>query len=302
VFRPKPGSRKADSLAPPAEAHLRLLRGEYVEVETGEWIPSSLDALESMWMRWTYGSHQVFCKYAKKIFSSKNLLPLERFDLLAFVSAYGATAVFYPLTILWILFLSPAHTSALTFLILYLPTSLAAIVVYQRCLRALDVPFSQKLWRLFVGYFVIEPFIFLVSLKATYNYVTGKPQGWKVTAKQVEATPTWAEVIGRHSVAIIFGVSILAAIALSWGVRFDFSLTALVQYLPTALMASGLLLCVALYGREGRNAENAIASSTIDAHQARRVRDDVVGAILEVDDTPHASFVGGVAAQTVDSL
>jgi len=75
-------------------AYLRGYTVRYVDVASGEWIPSSLDALESMWMRWGYGGFQVLFKYARRILTSPNLAPLERFDLLTFMGSYlvGALA------------------------------------------------------------------------------------------------------------------------------------------------------------------------------------------------------------------
>ena len=241
----------------------------YADVTSGEWIPSSLDALESMWLRWSYGAMQVLSKYWRSIVSTPNLRPLERLDLLAFVFGYAATAVYFPLSLLWILFLSPGQVTFLTLLMLYLPIVASAIVVHRRYASQLDAPLGRKLWSLYAGHFLIEPFIFVVSLKALFNFAIGVGQGWKVTAKSVEETPSWPQVVSRHRVIVGFATALLVLLVASWGLRFDFAPSAFVSYLPTALMAVNLLLCVALYGRQGRNAGNAIEGTTVDAYLAR---------------------------------
>jgi len=250
-------------------AYLRGYTVRYVDVASGEWIPSSLDALESMWMRWGYGGFQVLFKYARRILTSPNLAPLERFDLLTFMGSYLVGALAFPMSLLWILTLPPARVGVLTFVLTFLPPAITAMVVHRRYTSELSVSRAKKLWDLYAGVFVMDAFIVAVCLRAVINFLLGVKQGWKPTAKGLEARPTWPQVIARNLYVVGLAVTILVVLAAAWGSHTGFALAQLPSYLPQAFVAFNLILCIVLYGRQGRNPEARIEGTTIDGYQLR---------------------------------
>jgi len=249
-------------------AYTRGYTSRYVDVPTGEWIPSSLDALESMWMRWAYGGFQVLFKYHRGIVKSRNLAPLERLDMLTFMASHLA-ALFYPLSMFWFLFFPPARVGILTFVMIFLPPAISALVISRRYSSELSVSASKKLWDLYAGFFLIQPFILLVGLKGVFNFLVGVKQGWRVTAKHVEDKPSWPQVLARHRYVLGVASAILLTLVAAWGIQTGFSPAELMNYLPPAFISFNLILCVVLYGRQGRSAENYIEGTTIDGYALR---------------------------------
>jgi len=115
----------------------------------------------------------------------------------------------------------------------------------------------------------MDAFIVAVCLRAVINFLLGVKQGWKPTAKGLETTPTWPQVISRNLYVLGLAVTILAALGAAWGSYTGFSVALLPGYLPPAFVSINLILCVLLYGRQGRNAEDGIEGTTIDGYEFR---------------------------------
>jgi hypothetical protein len=246
----------------------------YRNVVTGEWIPTSLDALESMWLRWTYGGQQVFFKYFREIMTTPNLRPLERLDLVTFILHYFVGAMFFPLSLAWSLFLAPAQVGVWSLIMMYAPLLASGALIYQRYTRHLRVSPAQKLWRWYAGTFLVEAYIFTVQLQGVVNFLTGRPQGWRVTAKSVETIPSWGEVASRHSTRLLLALGMVLCVLAVWAVRFSFSNHALFFYSPLLLTAVFLVHSIVAFGRSGRVQGNHAGSATIDSYLRRTSRGD----------------------------
>lgn len=242
----------------------------YIDVPTGEWIPSSLDALESMWMRWAYGGFQVLFKYFRRIATTKGLAPMERVDLLTFLVSYGASAVFYPLSVLWFLAFPPGRVGIVTFLMINVPPLVYAWVVHRRYTSELTVSPAKKFWDLYAGFLLIETFVLVVSMRAVFNFLVGVKQGWRVTSKGLEQRPSWWQVLVRNAYVVGLAVAILCGLVAAWGLHTGFAVNlAAASYLPLAFVAVNLLLCVFIFGRQVRRAEASIEGTTIDGYNLR---------------------------------
>ncbi len=251
-------------------AYTRGYTSRYVDVATGEWIPSSLDALTSMYMRWAYGGFQVLFKYFRQIITTRGLAPLERIDLLTFLASYAASPLVYPISVLWFLVFPPGRVGALTFVMIFVPPLINAWIVHRRYTRELNTSAVKKLWDLYAGFFMIAgAFIQAVGLRAVFNFLVGAKQGWRVTSKGLEQRPGWAQVIAHNAYVIGLATVTLAALIAAWGWRTDFAAASVVYYLPPAFISVNLLLCVMIYGRQGRNAEALIEGTTIDGYNFR---------------------------------
>lgn len=259
----------AEDLLKTVTAYVHGYTTRYMDVPTGEWIPSSIDALESMWMRWTYGSYQVLFKYFKQIATAKGLPFMARFDLLFYLIAYSVGGLIYPLSFLWVLIYPPLIVGILTSVMIIVPPLIYAHVVHRRYTSQLSISSSKKFWDLYAGFFLIDTFILAVSLRGAFNFLVGLKQGWRVTSKGLEEKPGAWQVITRN--IYVTGVATLVLIALfaTWGWHTGFALERIPAYLPLAFFATNLLLCVFIYGRQVREEEASIEGTTIDKYTLR---------------------------------
>lgn len=241
----------------------------YLDVPTGEWIPSSLDALESMWMRWAYGGFQVLSKYFRPILKSKGLSAVQRIDLLTFVTSYALVPLLYPISLLWYLVFPPGRVGTLTFMMIVVPPLISAWVVHRRYTSELNVSRSKKMNDLWAGLFLIDTFIVVVALRAVFNFIVGIKQGWRVTAKGLEGQLHWWQVPRRNAYVIGLAGIMLITLLAAWGWHTGFSMNRIVDYLPLALVAANLLLCVVLYGRQVRKPDATIEGTHIDGYNLR---------------------------------
>jgi hypothetical protein len=148
--------------------------------------------------------------------------------------------------------LTPANLNLTLLVIYFIPAFLRMIVSYQFYLKNSKMPFVRKLWNLYAGFFIVDSFIFITSIKAVINFILRKPQGWKITPKNVEGVPSWKSVIMNRRGTLLFSCSILAIILIKWIFAFNCNLAALISYFPAMLMYFNVLICVLLYGKEGR--------------------------------------------------
>ena len=250
-------------------AHRHGYTNRYIDVPTGEWIPSSLGALESMWMRWAYGGFQVLFKYIHQIATTKGLRFLERVDLLTFLVSYCANGLFYLVSLLWLLVFPPRRVGLLTFVMIFVPQIICGWVVHRRYTRELSVSPAKKLWYLYSGFSMIHSFVLATGLRAGANFLVGAKQGWQVTSKGLEERPSRLQVIKQNSYIVGLALVILFSLTAAWGGHTGFAIDRLVDYSPLAFFAVNLLLCVFIFGRQGRNSEALIEGTTIDGYQFR---------------------------------
>lgn len=237
---------------------------EYMNVPTGEWVPSSLKALDSMWMRWTYGGFQVLFKYFRPIVTAKGLSRMQRIDLATMLVSYGTSPLTYPLAFLWFAVLPAAQAALLVSLVLWLPMLLCAGVMWRHHRGADRRPMLKRLGDLYAGMFLVETFILAVQTRAVVNFIAGKKQGWLVTAKGTEDRPRGLEVLtGNRFMVGLSGLTIVALVA-GWGHCHGFAASALFGYLVVALIPVQLLLCIVVYGGEVQGADEDVLTAVID--------------------------------------
>src|SRR5690606_14726012 len=159
--------------------------GKSLNIETGEWIPSSLKALESMWVRWNYGTSQVLFKYFRKIYSQKTTL-IEKADITFHILSHIAMGLFYPVVLLFQLFFQGWATNIFVLFVFFGPQIIGALVSYFKFQKQQNVSFFNKIKYLYFGFFFIEVFIIATQLKSSFNYIFSIPQGWEVTEKGIE--------------------------------------------------------------------------------------------------------------------
>jgi hypothetical protein len=246
--------------------------GKYKTICAGEWTPLSLEAIDSMWMRWTYGSYQAVFKYLPSVLASKNYLFSEKVDFLCMTADFFLSNVVLLILPLWLFYFSPERVAYLSILTVYVVPILLGVTTYKHRLSRSSMPFWRKIWLLFTAFFVLVPFIYVTQMKAAIKFLTGRKQDWRVTSKSIEsieALPPWRYIIWRHIVPIGMG-SLLLLISISmWGYRYNFSKEYTLLYFPTIFFSLSLFLSIVLFGRSGRSTANQTAGATVDEYFKR---------------------------------
>ncbi|MEV6678199.1 cyclic nucleotide-binding domain-containing protein [Streptomyces erythrochromogenes] len=260
----------SEDLLKTVSAYSRGYTSRYMDVATGEWIPSSLESLESMYMRWAYGTFQVFFKRFKQIVTTPGLDFLQRIDLVLSMVGYIVGAIFFPLSVVWLFFFPARTAGAITLFMLLAPPIAAAWLVYLRYIRQLSSSRLRKFWDLYSGVFIVRYYTLMIGMRSAINFLIGVRQGWRVTSKGFEERPSWPQVIRRNAYVVALSVLILAAFGVAWGVRTGFSAAAVTAFIPSVLLVSvNLILCVLLYGRQARTEEGTVEGTGIDGFNLR---------------------------------
>ncbi|MEM6831324.1 MAG: glycosyltransferase family 2 protein, partial [Bacteroidota bacterium] len=236
--------------------------GKSLNIETGEWVPSSLKALESMWMRWTYGTSQVLFKCFNKIYS-KQVSLVEKFDISHHVLHHAAIGLFFPIALLMQLFVSGSATNVFLLAVYVLPQLIGAITSYFKSVAKLKMPFLKKIQHIYAGFFMMETFVMVTQLKSDINFMLGVPQGWKVTEKGVENAVSWKELIINK--AFYFGIVLLSVgiTLFSWKVNYAFEAPQWTHFIGLAFVNLNLLLSIFIFGKKVRSEENKVELATI---------------------------------------
>ena len=239
--------------------------GKGIPTNTGEWVPTSLSALESMWQRWTYGSCQVAGKHLKSILGAKEMTFLEKYDLVYHIALYWRYALLFPIIVLFNLLL-PSELSFLFISVLFVvPQVLNVITMYKD--QMFERP--QNPWQKFVdiynGAFVISNYLALVQLKGIYNFLFKVAKGWVVTPKGGENASSWFNIVRSQALYIIFVILLVGSAVFSILSKVENPVTGILLYSPALFLAINLLLSVVVFGKSGRIETNSIQDATIDA-------------------------------------
>jgi len=234
--------------------------GKSIYTTTGEWVPSSLKALESMWMRWTYGTNQVLFKCFNKIYA-KNVSTVEKFDISYHVLHHFGQGFLFPLFVLAHLFIPGYYASLLIIALYFLPQSVGAATIYVNSIHKLKNTFWKKMGYLFGGFYLVDTLIMSVQFKSSVNFLIGKPQGWKVTEKGIENRASWKSILAQNLFHINLAVTTMAVSIFSWQLHFSFDLAALSSFAFMGLMSINLITCILLFGKAGRKAIKPAESS-----------------------------------------
>jgi cellulose synthase/poly-beta-1,6-N-acetylglucosamine synthase-like glycosyltransferase len=244
--------------------HTKGYKSRYMNVPAGEWVPASLSSLSSMWMRWTYGGFQVLSKYFRAIVSAKGLTFTQRVDLVTLIGSYAATPLIFPVAFSWLAVFPPAQVALMTFLIIFLPPLLYAGLYWQLNDSAVRFPLIKRVWDLYAGLFVIESYVFMVQIRAVFNFAIGKKQGWRVTVKSGEDKPSAREVLLNNRFMVTLSALAIAALIAGWGWYSQFDANVLIHYLVVALIPVNLLVCVIAYGGQVQCEHEDATNATID--------------------------------------
>lgn len=244
-------------------------------VPCGFWVPGSLKELESMFVRWSYGSFQIIFLEVKFLLMSgrKKLTLSEYVDVIYHFLSFSIQS-FTPIIILLLGISDPAK---FFLTIIYLSsTYLFVFLTYalKKDFRKMsDAGFSSFL----MSVLVLMPFVTWCSLKGTFQFITRRRQKWIPTSKANQKSvhnPSWFGIVKLHSVALLIALLCLAF-------TFEEIITAQNPFLmsiimlPIFLYAMGTILSVAFFGKSKMEYPDDIKESTtinkfINAHIGTR--------------------------------
>jgi cellulose synthase/poly-beta-1,6-N-acetylglucosamine synthase-like glycosyltransferase len=247
-----------------AQVYSSKFYGKSINIETGEWIPSSLNALESMWMRWTYGTSQVLFKYFQNIYRS-NATVVEKFDVSYHVLHHFTHGFILPFIILLQLIFPGMLTNSFLVFAYFLPQLVGAVTIYAKSVRKLKLPFLRKIRYLYHGYFMVDTFIMSTQLRGSINFLFGVSQGWKTTEKGIEQPSSWKNILAGKFFHLSMGAGLIVISMFSWLFYFDMQLSKSLCFLLPAFIGANLIVCVLVFGKVGRKDHNHISSAIIDA-------------------------------------
>lgn len=246
-----------------AQVYTNGYYGKSLNIKTGEWVPSSLNALESMWMRWTYGTSQVLFKYFREIYS-REISAIEKFDVSYHVLHHFAHGFILPVAILFQLLMPGPITTSFLFAVYLLPQLTGAVTIYFQSVRKLDISFVKKMQYIYGGFFLVDTFIMSTQLRSSVNFLLGVPQGWKVTEKGIENSIRWRDLLLNKSFHILLAILAITVCGVSWFIHYDAEPAALIHFGVLGFLSINLLLSVVVFGKEGRKGHNDVESAAID--------------------------------------
>lgn len=239
--------------------------GKGIPANTGEWVPTSLSALESMWQRWTFGSCQVAGKYLKSMLGAREMTLLEKYDLVYHIALYWRYALLFPIIILFNLVLPSTLNFLFISVLFVVPQVLNMFTMYKDQMFERPQPPIQQFVDIYNGSFIISNYLALVQLKGIFNYLFKVEKGWVVTPKGGENASSWYNIVRSQALYIAFALLLVGSAAFSMLSKVEDPITGIFLYAPTLFLAINLLLSVVVFGKAGRIEVSAIHEATIDA-------------------------------------
>lgn len=196
-----------EDLSMSLRARFKGYYGQTAWVTSGEWVPESLQDTESMWLRWTVGTYQVYAKHLTKI---ENIKKLTFSELIGW-SIHIGVLVNYGLLPLYVI-LGLAFKSYLLMMLValsLLPEFIQGVNTYMKLsLGGMKKP--EKLIKCYVAFMVLGSFINWVRGAGLIRFLVGKKQGWVPTGKSRGDNISQYRVFRERRNFIFFGVICLA--------------------------------------------------------------------------------------------
>jgi len=198
----------AEDLSMTLRASFKGYYGSGAWVYSGEWVPESLRESESMWLRWTVGTFQVFSRHRQGIKQLKNTRPIECTGWLhhcGSLVAYGLAPCFFAIGV-------ALNVPLLMFLAVLsmVPEIINAVYAVAK-LPLGGMSTIQKIRYCYGGSVVLGSFLNWVRLKGLCRYIVGQKQGWVPTGKSSSGSISWVAVAKERWGFILYG-----AWCLSW--------------------------------------------------------------------------------------
>jgi hypothetical protein len=123
----------------------------------------------------------------------------------------------------------------------------------------------------YAAFFLVDTFTMLTQLKSTLNFLVGVPQGWKVTAKGVENSTKWKDLLLSKSFHIVLALIAIIVCAASWIVHYNANPAQLGQFALMLFMSINVLLCIAVFGKDRQQVQHDVESAMIGGQEATAI-------------------------------
>lgn len=235
----------AEDLSMTLRASFKGYYGTGVWVYSGEWVPESLRESESMWLRWTVGTFQVFARHRREISRLKNTRPLEFSGWLhhcGALVAHGAAPVFAAVGVAlnsWMLMFLAALSMV--------PEMMNAVYGVAKFSFG-GMSFVKRIRYCYGGSVILGSFLNWVRMKGLFRYVSGQKQGWVPTGKSSSGQLSWGDVIVERWGFTLYGVWCLLS-AIHWILMGPVNTFYVVLLILAALQGAHALLAVFMFGK-----------------------------------------------------
>lgn len=256
--------------------------GKILWDKTGEWVPNSIDAFDSMWNRWIYGSLQVLFKNIFTFIRSKEFTRYEKFEILRHIR-FGF--YFLPYFILILVILIPNKVMIPYIFSCILIGVTQVFIAFKNDTKLIkSLSFFDRLMCIytalsfssFVNWIGIRASIsFLIKRIKTSKWIVLKPvktllkisqsksNGWKVTGKGIDKKQSIkSSILNQISFFstqlsfLIMALYIFIYVPESKD-QFFLRLFAFFHFLQ-------LLLLPVFYGNQGRSIDNNVETASIE--------------------------------------
>lgn len=182
--------------------------GVGVWLPSGEWVPTSMRETESMWLRWTVGTYQVYANYMRDVKQLKKIKTVEKIGWSQHLLQLINSALM-PVYVLGGL----VFNSKILMIIgaAQMLSQLIQVVGATTKLSLGGMTFAKKLYCCYFSIFVLGSFINWVKLKGLYRFICRMKQGWKPTGKRPVKCISKIQIIKERWGFISYGLVCLSA-------------------------------------------------------------------------------------------
>lgn len=176
-------------------ACLKGYRGIGTWCTSGEWVPESLSDVESMWLRWTFGTYQVYQRYSHLLLSKSSMSINEviGWGYHFFILLMGG--------LMPLLILIGLVTQSKVLALICLTDSITHIIQIMVSTTKISLGNMRPVKKFLVCYcgtFLLSSFINWTKLKGLTRFVLKQKQGWKPTGKTASTRSPIIQTLKDH--------------------------------------------------------------------------------------------------------
>lgn len=252
-------------------------------IYSSEGVPTSLNALKTMWQRWTFGAWQVLFKRFWSVVTSKQINFFEKFSFVVFSLSYLVNALI-PLLII-LSFFNPV----LSYVAVGIPVLISLLhgIGFELNFKGLinDVSGAKRIKVYYQAFFIIPTYIVWITFQTTLKFFSyyflnnmflkvkkhfnRLSLEWVVTPKGNENQHSILQLMYIHLDIIAFTLTAVAAFVFFLLTKTNNIMDNLLSILPGLFFVVNMFSAFILFSKQGRNEDEMmlgeIQSQALDA-------------------------------------
>lgn len=258
--------------------------GKNKMIPCGFWVPGSLKEMESMFVRWSYGSFQIIFLELKFLFKNgKSQLTISEYlDMIYHFLSFSIQS-FSPIFILVLAISHPAKALLAGTYIVSTYFFVFFVFLLKKDFRKMT---DAGIGSFFISVLVLTPFLTWCSLKGTFQFIVRRRQKWIPTSKSNQKNSfelTWLNVIKQNFSAI--SIALLCLVIVLKEIIAHGDILSYITMAPIFLFSIGVILSIAIFGKTKMEyPDNLNQSATINK-------------ILGEDEDKNVDFSRGLIAE-----